>query len=214
MKGQSGAATAPQPRVIRAEESDLDALSQVIADAFHDLPPSRWLIADARARRAIFPGYFRIHVEHALADGQVHTTEDRAAVALWLPLGAQPPAQDPDYDAQLAAVTSPWTSRFRIFDAALERRHPADAPHHHLAILAVRPDRQGQGAGTALMRAHHAILDDAGLAAYLEAASRRTQRLYHAHGYEDHGPPIRLAANVCMYPMWRNPRHQRQEGHE
>jgi hypothetical protein len=37
-------------------------LSQVIAEAFHDLPPSHWLIADPDVRRRVFPGYFRIYV--------------------------------------------------------------------------------------------------------------------------------------------------------
>ena len=47
--------------VIRATEADLDVLSQVIADAFHDVAPSRWLITDPGARQQIFPGYFRSH---------------------------------------------------------------------------------------------------------------------------------------------------------
>ena len=41
--------------VLPADAADLDTLSQVIADAFHDLAPSRWLIADPDARRRIFP---------------------------------------------------------------------------------------------------------------------------------------------------------------
>jgi hypothetical protein len=36
----------------------------------------------------------------------------------------------------------PWTERFLAFDEALDRHHPAGLPHHHLAILAVRPGRQ------------------------------------------------------------------------
>ena len=74
--------------VVRADAGDLDILSLVIAEAFADLPPSRWLIPLAAARREIFPGYFRLHVEHALADGVVHTTPGRTAAALWLPGGA------------------------------------------------------------------------------------------------------------------------------
>jgi GNAT superfamily N-acetyltransferase len=194
----------PQARVIRAEPADLDALSQVIADAFHPLAPSRWLIDDPVVRRKIFPGYFRLYVEHALACGVVHTTPDRAAAALWLPVsaqGADPPA---DYDARLAAATSPWTGRFRTFDAALDRCHPLGVPHHHLALLAVRPDRQGQGAGTALLRRYHELLDlEIGAPAYLEASDRHTRQIYLGHGYADHGPPISLPDGPLMYPMWR-----------
>ncbi len=88
-----------------------------------------------------------------LADGIVLTTPDQAAVALWLPVCEQSAGPRDGYDQRLAEVTGPWADRFRAFDAALERRHPAGFAHHYLAILAVRPDRQGQGLATALLRA-------------------------------------------------------------
>jgi GNAT superfamily N-acetyltransferase len=195
----------PADQVVPADAADLDTLSQVIADAFHDLPPSRWLIADPDARRRIFPGYFRLYVDHAMANGTVHTTPDRSAVALWLRVGEHPEDQPDGYGARLSAATSPWTGHFVAFDAALDRHHPAGVPHHHLAILAVRPDRQGQGTGTALLRAYHQMLDrDARAPAYLEAADLRTRQIYLRHGYTDHGPPIQLPDDgPQMYPMMR-----------
>jgi hypothetical protein len=78
--------------MITADPAEAPALSQVIADAFHDLPQSHWLIPDPVRRREIFPGYFRLYVEHALASGIVYTTADRSAVALWLPGGSECPA--------------------------------------------------------------------------------------------------------------------------
>ena len=196
------AAPGTSPAVVRAGEADLDVLSQVIADAFHDLAPSRWLIADPGARRQLFPGYFRLCLEPALASGTVHTTAGRTATALWIPSGQDAPD---GYDIRLAAVTNPWTSRFVAFDAALDRHHPAGVPHCHLAILAVHPDQQGLGVGTALLHAGHATLDDEGVAAYLEASGPRSRRLYLAHGYTDHGPSIQLPGGPLMHPMWRPP---------
>jgi len=124
--------------VIRAGAPDLDVLSQVIASAFHDLAPSRWVIGDPAGRRQVFPGYFRLHLEHALARGVVHTTPGRTAAALWIPASADATGPPDGYDARLAAATSLWTSRFRAFDAALDHHHPAGTAHWHLAILAVR----------------------------------------------------------------------------
>jgi GNAT superfamily N-acetyltransferase len=199
----------PPPRVIRAGRADLDALSQVIADAFHPLPPSRWLIADPAARRVIFPGYFRLYVEHAMAYGAVCTTPSRDAVALWLPAGGDDPGLPAGYQARLATATAPWTSRFLAFDQALDRNHPAQIPHQHLAILAVRPGRQGQGTGAALLRAQHQILDRDGTPAYLEAADQRSCRLYERQGYVLlPGTPFRLPdGGPAMWQMWREP-HQ------
>jgi GNAT superfamily N-acetyltransferase len=191
--------------VVLADATCAGVLSQVIADAFFDLTVSRWLIPYPAARRRIFPGYFRLYVKHALADGLVCTTPAQDAVALWLPAGDEPGTPPEDYDERLAAVTGPWIDRFRLFDQTLEGRHPTGYAHHHLAILAVRPDRQGHGTGSALLRAHHAALDRDSIPAYLEASDLRTRRLYLAHGYADTGGPLFLPEAV-MYPMLRPPR--------
>lgn len=191
--------------VVRAETGDLDALSDLMAEAFFDLPPSSWLIADEAARRQIFPGYFRMYLEHGLTHGLVYTTPDWAAVALWLPVGTEPPVPPEGYQEQLAVVTAPWTSRFTAFDAALEAQHPVGQPHHHLALAGVRPGRQGRGIGSALLEAHHRVLDAEGLPAYLEASSRRNRKLYLRHGYEDLTPSICLPDGPLLFPMWRRP---------
>jgi GNAT superfamily N-acetyltransferase len=191
-------------RTVRAVPADIEALSQLIAAAFHDLAVSRWLIPDPDARRALFPGYFRIILQHAMAVGLVRTTPQRTAAALWLP--ATGPGAPPDgYAAQLAEATGPFLDRFVAFDEELARHHPVGVFHHHLAILAVRPDQQDQGIGTALLQAHDATFDWQGIAGYLEASDERTRDLYLRHGYTDHGAPIRLPDGPPMYPMLRRP---------
>jgi hypothetical protein len=191
--------------LVRADETDADVLSQVIAEAFFDLPPSEWLVPDPAVRRAIFPGYFRLSVEHALDAGLVHTTPDRDAVALWLPGGPGAPAPPGGYRARLAALTGPLVAGFEAFDAALDAGHPAAVPHQHLTILAVRPGRQRQRTGTTLLTARHAALDIEGTPAFLEASGLDSRRLYLRHGYADSGPRIDLPGGAALYPMWRQP---------
>jgi GNAT superfamily N-acetyltransferase len=194
-------------RVEPAEPGDADVLSHVIADAFLGLAVSQWLVPDPRTRRAIFPGYFRIYVDHALAEGLVLTTPARDATALWIPVRmGGPVTPDAEYHDRLAAVTGPHLDRFEALDEQFDRHHPGDRPHEHLAILAVRPDRQLLGIGTALMNARHAILDRDGTPAYLEASDRAKRDIYLAHGYTDTGDPIHLPDGPPMYPMWRHPR--------
>jgi GNAT superfamily N-acetyltransferase len=198
-------------QVIPAGPADAAVLAEVVAEAFHDLAPSRWLIEDPAARREIFPGYFRVLVEHALASGTVHTTAELTAVALWLPAGHGGPHLPEGYSGRLADATRAWAQRFAAFDAALERHHPAATGHHHLAILAVHPACQGQGIGTELLNAHHATLDATGTPAYLEAPSPRNRDFYRRHGYAPlPGAPFRLPdGGPPMWPMWRLPhRHK------
>jgi GNAT superfamily N-acetyltransferase len=195
-----------------AQPEDAPRLSAVIAAAFRDLAPSAWLVPDQAERARIFPDYFRLYVDHAMASGVVYTTAERDAVALWLPAGAGNEPPPADYDTRLAAVTGSWVDRFRAFDEQLEKHHPTGERHHHLAILAVHPERQGRGLGSALLAAHHSALDEAAkpLPAYLEAAGVDSRRLYARHGYQDMDSilsyPDGLSNQPMMYPMWRPPR--------
>lgn len=198
-------------RVEPAHASDAGILAQVITDAFAGLAVSRWLVPDPRTRRAIFPGYFRILTEHALSDGLALTTPARDAAALWIPVGADGPDAPPGaYHDRLAALAGQHLARFQALDEALDRHHPAGVPHEHLAILAVRPDRQRLGIGTALLNARHALLDRDGIPAYLEASDPAKRDIYLKHGYAGYGRPIQLPDGPAMYPMWRHPRRGRE----
>lgn len=190
--------------VEQADMGDVDVLAQVIAYAFFDLAVSQWLVPEPNERRAIFPGYFRAFVKRALEEGIVLTTPVRTAAALWIPVGPDGPDAVPEqHHEELAVLTGSNPGRFQVLDESFVRRHPVGVPHEHLAILAVRPDKQGQGIGTALLRARHAVLDREETPAYLEASDAGTRAIYLKHGYVDLGEPIQLPDGPPMYPMWR-----------
>ena len=113
----------------------------------------------------------------------------------------------PGYGQRLAAAAGCWSGRFTAFDATLERHHPPGTAHHHLALLAVHPHHQHQGTGSMLLHTHHTALDHTATPAYLEAATVRTRRLYHRHGYRlQPSAPIRLPdGGPLMWPMERPP---------
>lgn len=196
-----------QIQVVTAGEDDADELSQVIADAFHELPQSRWLIPDPDARRQIFPGYFRLLIELSLASGTLYTTADRAGTALWAHVSPDGVRRPDDYAARLAATTGRWAGRFVTFDAVLDRHYPARRTYGLLDILAVRPDRQKQGVGSALLRAYHQMLDRGeGTLVCLNAAGTRSRQLYRWHGYLPCGVFYLPEDGPAMYPMARPPR--------
>jgi len=182
-------------------------ITDLVATAMGDQPVARWLNADPDVRRREGPAYFGIFVEHAVRYGEVYATADDdtgrlSGVALWFPLTAMiPPPLD--YERRLKEVAGPSYDRACALDAALDESHPLE-PHHYLAFLAVRPDRQNRGIGGALLERHHARLDRAGLPAYLEANDPRNRDLYLRHGYTIR-TRIRLPDGPPLWGMWRPP---------
>jgi GNAT superfamily N-acetyltransferase len=197
------AATAPL-QIRAAGFADAAALALLIAGSFHPLTVSEWLLPDPDLRRRIFPAYFRIFVDHALTHGHVDTLTDLSALAIWLPAPVPPPDE---YDARLAAIVGEALERFRTFDELMAAHHPDSGPHDHLAFLAVHPERQGNGLGSALLAHHHRHLDRQGRAAYAEASSPDSRDIYQRHGYRPWGEPYRLPADgPSLWPLWREPR--------
>jgi GNAT superfamily N-acetyltransferase len=190
--------------VRRAGGTDVDAVAAVIADAFQYLAVAAWLVAERTHRASVLHQVFRIHVEYAVTHGCVWTTGEHTGVAVWLPR-VGPPEPIPDYDRRLAVATGGYVDRFRELDRAFDTRHP-EQPHQHLAFLAVLPERHRAGLGSALLAWQHRELDRTGTAAYLEASSTDSRRLYLRHGYRDRHPPIDLPDGPRLWPMWREPR--------
>ncbi|SIN42556.1 GNAT family N-acetyltransferase [Micromonospora cremea] len=189
--------------VDRLGPEDTALVAGRIAQAFAALEVTRWLVPDASKREAVLAGNVEILVEHAMRHGLVYASADRAAVAVWFHSVGEPAPPPPDYDARLAAACGEWTDRFEHLDELFAANHP-HPDHHHLAFLAVEPERQGQGLGTALLVHHHAWLDANGMPGYLEASSTRSRDLYVQHGYRA-GEPFRLPDGTPFWPMWREP---------
>ena len=164
--------------LVRASEADIDVLSQVIADAFLALAPCRWLIPDGTVRRADLPRLLPA-VRRARHRPTGWSTPPRIAspprCGFPAPGRAEPPGGYDGAAGRRHRSDGPTVPGLR---RGTGRHHPVASSHHHLAILAVRPDRQGRGIGTALLDAHHAVLDHEGTAAYLEASDERTRRIY------------------------------------
>jgi GNAT superfamily N-acetyltransferase len=188
--------------VTATDPADVPVLAEVIAEAFFDLAPSRWLVPVGADRSRIFPRWFALYVEETMAAGIVYTNPNRNAVALWVPAPAEP---DAVHYARLAELTGPLFPRLVAFEHALARNHP-QRPHYWLPIIAVAPAVQDRGIGTALMQHRHALMDESNEAGYLEAASLASRDFYLRLGYQDYHEPIVLPeSGPPMFPMWRDP---------
>ena len=192
------------PTVREARIFEVGAVTAVLAEAFLDGDLADWLVPHRERRRAVYADYFLIWAEFFLIHGQVDTTEDLDAVALWWPVGNKLVMDIPDYDERLAKATGDALDRFVSLDMTMDLHHPMDKPHHYLAFLAVHPDRQGEGLGSALLAHHLGQLDADGVPAYLEATGTRNRMLYVRHGYKLL-MPVTIPDGPDLYPMWRPP---------
>jgi GNAT superfamily N-acetyltransferase len=188
---------------------DTAGISRLLAVTIGEGPVARWVNPDPVSRRGDSPAYFEIFVEHARQYGEIYTTVEPATgelvgVALWFPF-VSPIPPPLDYEIRLKDASGSAFDRARELDAALEEHHPT-YPHHYLAFLAVRPDRQNLGVGSALLARHHARIDAAGIPAYLEANDPRNRHLYIRNGYINQ-TVIRLPDGPPIWPMLR-PRGQ------
>jgi ribosomal protein S18 acetylase RimI-like enzyme len=196
--------TAP---VIRIADSDADIIltGDLIACAFNDARPNRYLVPDLARRQTVMSEYFRLLAGHAAngagdvllleRDGQI------PAVTVWFNHTTSP-RPFPDYDQRLKEIVPlDLHAGFAHLDKTLEENHPTK-PHAYLAFVAVRRQDQGKGLGTTLLTSTHNRLDAEGLPAYLEATNATNQALYRRLGYTDLAT-FTLEDGSPFHSMWR-----------
>ena len=186
-----------------ARAVDAPALDEVLAAAFFDDPISAHLMPDAARRHdGLRRGMGRVMRTSYIAHRGAWTTEELEGVAMWARPGHPKPSAL-ELLRELPALARIFGRRLpRAMGAfaSVEKRRPVE-DHWFLDIIAVRPDRQGAGVGSALMRAALDEVDAAGLPAFLVTSQPKNLPFYERLGFAvteeyDIGP-------VRVWPMLR-----------
>ena len=184
-----------------ATSADIPAVSHTLAAAFFDDPVFSYCYPDAAPRQQILPRWFEIVTEATLPYGEIYTTDDVVAGAVWVPPGVE---DDEQMGAALGEMSGKYAQTlFEIFER-MDEKHSRE-PHHYLFLLGTSPEWQCRGIGSALMRPVLELCDRDAMPAYLEASSEGNKRLYLRHGFEVTGE-IKLHDGPSMWPMWRTPK--------
>lgn len=192
----------------RAGRADLAGMAGALAQAFHDDPVMEWLFGPEGPRTIRrLSRFFVIDGTHYLRHETVYTTDDHAGAAYWAPPGhwKTPPRQM----LRLAPFMT-MNMRHRVPRALrglgmIERAHGKHPGHYYLAMLGTRPDRQGAGVGSELMRPILDRCDADGIGAYLESSKEANIPFYRRHGFEV-VDELCLPGGPSIWPMWRDPR--------
>ncbi|WP_455355991.1 GNAT family N-acetyltransferase [Streptomyces sp. SYSU K217416] len=189
----------------QAGESDRAALTRLLDEAFMDDPVSGWVFPDEAHRRRVHGLFLGVFVDVALSEGRVDMAVDGSAAALWLQIPAGEPEGEDDTPARMRETADPDNERAELVGRLTGAVHPTAEAHEYLLMIAVTPDRQGEGLGTALIAPVLERCDRDGVPAYLEASSARSRRLYERLGFEFTGTTVALPDGPPMWPMWRKP---------
>jgi GNAT superfamily N-acetyltransferase len=206
MNVQPNPGTPPTPTVERAVDSDRKALAEILARAFRDDPVWNWLFPDDRGRDRRAALVFRAYLYDSLKRGEVLTTPDRVAAALWKPPGK--------WKLSNGSILRTLPDLLRAFGRRLpasleverkvEAQHP-DEPHWYLAVIGTDPVAQGRGVGAALIRQVTDRCDRDGLPAYLESSKADNVPYYERFGFKVTGETVLGNDGPTIWFMWRDP---------
>lgn len=188
-----------------AAEAEIAAVGALVALSFNDLDANAYLVPPPADRLRVMGDFFTLYTEHAFRYGRVDVIEEDGALigtAVWFDRTTDIP-EPPEYQSRLANLSGPYLANFEALDELFDKHHPTE-PHWHLAFLAIHPDHQDRGLGSALMSSMHGVLDGENTPEYLEATNDNNIRLYRRHGYDDMVPfDIVLPDGTPFYRMWR-----------
>lgn len=151
--------------------------------AFVDDPMLVWSMGGHGDRIARFTRAFAAALEHLLGLGLVWETGAAHGAALWFPPNHAESWDDhPWNDPRIAGLTDDGGRRYDEFWEWVESR----TPHGNLWLLdsiAVEPELQGRGIGTALIEAGLARARADGVGAFLSTGTERNVCTYGRSGF-------------------------------
>lgn len=194
--------------VRKLKANEFRQFADVLALAFNDDPPTRWILPDDNSRQALLAKGLHLWVRKLWFPlGECLTTANVVGAAAWIPPGGWEisPLRQLLLLPGMAMIFGRSTAKVISAMLALEANHPKEA-HFYLPFAGVNPEWQGKGIGTSLLLPVLERCDREGIPAYLEASSATNRRLYERHGFVvteefsfgDGAPPL--------WRMWRAPR--------
>jgi ribosomal protein S18 acetylase RimI-like enzyme len=169
--------------VVPAGRERVEALSEVFARSFADDPIARWPLPPDGVERRVRENFLRFGGGFA-GLGMLYEAGDGAGVAAWVPPGATERMIEMEVGtrAAIAATTTDGGARYFEMWDWIEANVP-DVPQWYLDLIAVAPERRGEGIGSALIRWGLERARADGVPAVLETAQPDNVPLYEHFGF-------------------------------
>jgi ribosomal protein S18 acetylase RimI-like enzyme len=193
---------------------ELGTVVEILVDSFYDDPTWSWVFSDPRRRREQQRVVWQALAEGAMRYQTVWLTEGDTATSVWIPPGGAELSdeQDDALRGSLLELLGDEAHRvFRVFEA-FEHAQPQDEPHYVLSLLGTAGAHRGHGYGLGLLAENLTVVDDADVAAYLEASHPANVALYERYGFEIYGSFRLPDGGHDVTTMWRPRRSVRPNG--
>lgn len=199
--------------VVKLKRSQIDAASEVLAQAFNNDPMFRYFaLEDEPARLDLINWVAKTILRYSQHYNHIYTTQDDLkGIAVWLP-----PGKYPLNDLRLllsGLYRIPPKLRFNRFRqlialySKIEEYHQQDLPekHWYLNMLGVSPAYQSQGVGSLLLQPILKQADQEKLPCYLETSTEKGVRFYQKQGFQVLRSGTFLEMNLSYWTLKREP---------
>jgi GNAT superfamily N-acetyltransferase len=178
----------------------------IITQAFADDPV--WGPALRRSDGAAIDlqPYWRLFVEGSIRFGTARMTDDRAAVAIWIPPGEAELSDDSLAELDRFIARSLDERARKALETLYERfeaSRAGRADHYYLSLLATHPAHRGRGRGQQLLAEGLAAWDAEGVPAYLESTNPANDHRYERAGFRKDGGFAAVLDDAPISAMWR-----------
>lgn len=176
--------------IVPLDRARINSTAAVAARAFADDPMFTFIFPAADQRPRLLRRFFAAGLRYGVLFGRVDTTDDGAGTALWLTPGQTDitPGRMIRSGMALLPLTLGMGAfrRFLAFVSYGDRVHSElmREPHWYLLNLAVDPQRQRQGIGSALIEPVLQRADHERQLCYLETNNPANLPFYARHGFE------------------------------
>jgi ribosomal protein S18 acetylase RimI-like enzyme len=177
--------------LVLLDRSQIKSAAQTMSQAFHKYPVSLHAFPEEDTRQQKMPPFFRFILHYCQSYGEVYATSPQMeGVAAWLssdnfPVTTGMLLRSIPPHIHLRVSSGSWKKMKdcgEYFDAVHQKLVPYR--HHFLQMIGVRPEYQGQGYGSKLIRPVLDRIDKEGLACYLETQDDIDVPLYEHYGFK------------------------------
>jgi len=197
--------------VNRLDPNCLERVYQVLFRAFYKYPLVTYVFPEEKCRDRSLAWYMGYSIRFCMQHGENWVTQGIEGIASWVIPGAE--VFDMKNHFRNGWLTGLYhlgirsSSRSQIYESFSAPIHKREMPgeHAYLWVLAVDPDYQGVGTGSALLDPMLKRMDEAGLPCYLETHVERNLPFYSRHGFNVVFSDSMPGTGLAMWAMARQP---------